>query len=111
MLLNNNRRLLNTEKLIFKTKSDLVWYPTYNEALNAYMNSIMFGFLSIDFVQDKTHVLVTVEPEGFVAIPHVPERPFIIFNIGNFSKYDTKNFPWHASLLLFHALKNLFETF
>ncbi|XP_028772419.1 uncharacterized protein LOC114729564 [Neltuma alba] len=53
MVLGNNRRLLNTEKLIFKTESNL----------------------------DKTRVLVTVEPEGFVAIPHVRERPFIIFNI------------------------------
>ncbi|XP_045796642.1 uncharacterized protein LOC123890935 isoform X2 [Trifolium pratense] len=51
---NNNRRLLNTEKLIFKTDSD----------------------------QDETHlILVTVEPEGFPAKPHVPERQFIIFNI------------------------------
>ncbi|XP_058738535.1 uncharacterized protein LOC131610579 isoform X1 [Vicia villosa] len=54
VVLNNNRRLLNTEKLIFKTYSD----------------------------QDATHlVLVTVEPEGFPAKPHVPERKFIIFNI------------------------------
>ena len=28
------------------------------------------------------YVLVTVEPEGIVAIPHVQERGFIIFNIG-----------------------------
>jgi hypothetical protein len=28
-------------------------------------------------------VLATVEPEGIVAIPHVKERQFIIFNIGN----------------------------
>nr|KJB07456.1 hypothetical protein B456_001G024700 [Gossypium raimondii] len=27
------------------------------------------------------HVLVTVEPEGFVAIPNTKEREFIIFNI------------------------------
>ncbi|XP_054797426.1 uncharacterized protein LOC129302505 [Prosopis cineraria] len=53
MVRNNNRRLLNTEKLIFKTESNL----------------------------DKTRVLVTVEPEGFVAMPHVPDRPSIIFNI------------------------------
>ncbi|XP_061357478.1 uncharacterized protein LOC133301794, partial [Gastrolobium bilobum] len=51
---NNNRRLLNTEKLIFKTYSN----------------------------QDETHLLlVTVEPEGFPAKLHVPERQFIIFNI------------------------------
>lgn len=29
------------------------------------------------------HVLVTVEPEGVVAMPNVEEREFIIFNIGN----------------------------
>ncbi|XP_050230496.1 uncharacterized protein LOC126679500 [Mercurialis annua] len=51
-----NRRLLNTEKLIFKTDS-----------------------LVSD--QSKLYVLVTVEPEGFVAIPHVTERQDIIFNI------------------------------
>ncbi|MED6192118.1 hypothetical protein PIB30_007295 [Stylosanthes scabra] len=54
LLLNNNRRLLNTEKLIFKSYGD----------------------------EDKHNVLlVTVEPEGFPAIPHVQERQFIIFNI------------------------------
>ncbi|XP_024626879.1 uncharacterized protein, partial [Medicago truncatula] len=51
---NNNRRLLNTEKLIFKTDSN----------------------------QDEAHlVLVAVEPEGFPAKQNVPERQFIIFNI------------------------------
>ncbi|KAE9609122.1 hypothetical protein Lal_00020311 [Lupinus albus] len=53
MVINKNRRLFNTEKLIFKNYSD----------------------------QDKTYVLVTVKPEGFLAKPHVPERQFIIFNI------------------------------
>ncbi|XP_019417038.1 PREDICTED: uncharacterized protein LOC109328170 [Lupinus angustifolius] len=53
MVINKNRRLLNTEKLIFKNYSD----------------------------QDKTYVLVTVKPEGFLAKPHVPERQFVIFNI------------------------------
>ncbi|XP_004494589.1 uncharacterized protein [Cicer arietinum] len=53
-VLNNNRRLLNTEKLIFKTGND----------------------------QDEPHlILVTVEPEGFPAKQHVLERQFIIFNI------------------------------
>ncbi|KAK0607306.1 hypothetical protein LWI29_012919 [Acer saccharum] len=56
--LNQNRRLLNTEKLIFKTDS-----------------------LDVLNDQDGMHVLVTVEPEGIVAIPHVQEREFIIFNI------------------------------
>lgn len=53
-VLNNNRRLLNTEKLIFKTSSN----------------------------QDEFQlILVTVEPEGFPAKLHVAERQFIIFNI------------------------------
>ncbi|KAK6236778.1 hypothetical protein SCA6_012115 [Theobroma cacao] len=56
--LKRNRRLLNTEKLIFKTDS-------------------------LDMINDQggLHVLVTVEPEGFVAIPNTKEREFIIFNI------------------------------
>ncbi|XVE70976.1 hypothetical protein DITRI_Ditri10aG0113100 [Diplodiscus trichospermus] len=56
--LNRNRRLLNTEKLIFKTDS-------------------------LDMINDQggLYVLVTVEPEGFVAIPNTKEREFIIFNI------------------------------
>ncbi|RDY05130.1 hypothetical protein CR513_11064 [Mucuna pruriens] len=54
VVLNNNRRLLNTEKLIFKTAS----------------NQDEFQF-----------VLVSVEPEGFPAKLHVPDRQFIIFNI------------------------------
>ncbi|XLR32985.1 hypothetical protein S83_060885 [Arachis hypogaea] len=54
LLVNSNRRLLNTEKLIFKSYGD----------------------------EDKHNILlVTVEPEGFPAIPHVQEREFIIFNI------------------------------
>ncbi|KAE9585997.1 hypothetical protein Lalb_Chr24g0397251 [Lupinus albus] len=53
MELKSNRRLLNTEKLIFKSYSD----------------------------QDKTYVLVTVEPEGVPAKPYIRERQFIIFNI------------------------------
>ncbi|KAL2345665.1 hypothetical protein Fmac_006950 [Flemingia macrophylla] len=53
-VLNNNRRLLNTEKLIFKTNRN----------------------------QDEFQlILVTVEPEGFPAKRHVSERQFIIFNI------------------------------
>ncbi|XP_062177829.1 uncharacterized protein LOC133882638, partial [Alnus glutinosa] len=58
LTLNHNRRLLNTEKLIFKTQS-------------LYSHSDQGGI----------YVLVTVEPEGTVAIPHVQERQFIIFNI------------------------------
>ncbi|PQQ13901.1 uncharacterized protein Pyn_06405 [Prunus yedoensis var. nudiflora] len=55
--LTGNRRLLNTEKLIFKTES--------------------LG--SND--QGGMYVLVSVEPEGVVAIPNVQEREHIIFNI------------------------------
>ncbi|XP_041019244.1 uncharacterized protein LOC121261125 isoform X2 [Juglans microcarpa x Juglans regia] len=57
-VLNHYRRLLNTEKLIFRT-----------ESLESLSN------------EDGIYVLVTVEPEGIVAIPHVQERQFIIFNI------------------------------
>ncbi|KAL5209385.1 hypothetical protein ABZP36_005008 [Zizania latifolia] len=47
-----NRRLLNTEKIIFKAESSK---PVY--------------------------ILVTVEPEGVVAKPNVPERELVMFNI------------------------------
>ncbi|CAN7021681.1 unnamed protein product, partial [Brassica rapa subsp. trilocularis] len=57
--LNQMRRLLNTEKLIFKTES----------------------FEKVDD-KDGLYVLVTVEPEGIVAIPNFKERSFIIYNIG-----------------------------
>ncbi|CAJ2661690.1 unnamed protein product [Trifolium pratense] len=82
LALNNNRRLLNTEKIIFKTDSD----------------------------QDETHlILVTVEPEGFPAKQHVPERQFIIFNI-EYSSTDSSitkisfnaNFPCSIVHLLIH---------
>lgn len=48
------------------------------------LNFINFVHATFDLIQDKTHVLVTVTPEGFPAKPNVPERQFIIFNIGNF---------------------------
>ncbi|KAL6638067.1 hypothetical protein ACP70R_025639 [Stipagrostis hirtigluma subsp. patula] len=47
-----NRRLLNTEKIIFKAESS-----------------------------DPVYVLVTVEPEGVVAKPNVQERELALFNI------------------------------
>ncbi|XP_062214284.1 uncharacterized protein LOC133915222 [Phragmites australis] len=47
-----NRRLLNTEKIIFKAESS-----------------------------NPVYVLVTVEPEGVVAKPNVPERELALFNI------------------------------
>ncbi|XP_058083986.1 uncharacterized protein LOC131231710 [Magnolia sinica] len=55
---NMKRRLLNTEKLIFKADS----------------NNMHSG-------QGEVHVLVIVEPAGVVAKPHVHERQFVIFNI------------------------------
>ncbi|CAH2036686.1 unnamed protein product, partial [Thlaspi arvense] len=58
--LNQMRKLLNTEKLIFKTES----LEHVNEN------------------KDGLYVLVTVEPEGIVAIPNFKERAFIIYNIG-----------------------------
>ncbi|KAG7587266.1 hypothetical protein ISN45_Aa02g024810 [Arabidopsis thaliana x Arabidopsis arenosa] len=56
--LNQMRRLLNTEKLMFKVES-------------------------LEEVNNKAglNVLVTVEPEGIVAIPNSKERSFIIYNI------------------------------
>ncbi|XP_017435645.1 uncharacterized protein LOC108342386 isoform X3 [Vigna angularis] len=57
VMLNNNRRLLNTEKLIFKNNQE-----------------------------EFQLVLVTVEPEGFPAKQHVPERQFIIYNIDYWSR-------------------------
>ncbi|CAI0409049.1 unnamed protein product [Linum tenue] len=54
--MNWNRRLLNTEKLIFKTDE-------------------------FSGTQNLLYVSVTVEPEGVVAIRNVPERETIIFNI------------------------------
>ncbi|KAF5456441.1 hypothetical protein F2P56_025926 [Juglans regia] len=57
-VLNHYRRLLNTEKLMFRT-----------ESLESLSN------------EEGIYVLVTVEPEGIVAVPHVQERQFIIFNI------------------------------
>ncbi|XP_072988294.1 uncharacterized protein [Typha latifolia] len=50
--LGKSRRLLNTEKLIFKAESS-----------------------------DPAYVLVTVEAEGVVAQPHVRERDLVLFNI------------------------------
>ncbi|KAL8171636.1 hypothetical protein V2J09_023440 [Rumex salicifolius] len=55
---NHNRRLLNTEKLIFQT-----------ESLNPISD------------QGGTYVLVSVEAEGIVAIPGVQERETVLFNI------------------------------
>ncbi|XP_059640434.1 uncharacterized protein LOC132282699 isoform X3 [Cornus florida] len=56
--LKQRRKLLNTEKLIFKSDS-----------------------MDLLRDQDGTYVLVTVEPEGFVAMPHVQEQKYVIFNI------------------------------
>ncbi|KAI5075424.1 hypothetical protein GOP47_0009500 [Adiantum capillus-veneris] len=54
------RRLLNTEKLMFR--ADESQGQVYDGILTA-------------------HVLVTVEPAGVVAIPHTKDHEFVIFNI------------------------------
>ncbi|RWR79129.1 hypothetical protein CKAN_00769100 [Cinnamomum micranthum f. kanehirae] len=54
---NMKRRLLNTEKLIFKADYNLL------------------------SEHSEVHVLLTVEPGGVVAKPHVQERQYVIFNI------------------------------
>ncbi|KAL3650776.1 hypothetical protein CASFOL_007179 [Castilleja foliolosa] len=56
--LNHARKLLNTEKLIFKTD----------------------GMLSL-LEEGEMYVLVNVEPEGIVAIPGEQEREYVMFNI------------------------------
>ncbi|KAK3008998.1 hypothetical protein RJ639_013590 [Escallonia herrerae] len=58
--LNRQRKLLNTEKLIFKSNTE--------------------DFLS-NQGESETYVLVTVEPAGVVAIPQRRERQDVIFNI------------------------------
>jgi len=55
---NWKRKLLNTEKLIFKTDN-----------------------LELSSDEGEMCILVTVEPEGVVAIPNVEERKEVIFNI------------------------------
>ncbi|XP_043713560.1 uncharacterized protein LOC122662065 [Telopea speciosissima] len=55
---NWNRRLLNTEKLIFKA-----------------------NFLDLNSYKDGTYVLVTAETAGIVALPRAQERQFVVFNI------------------------------
>ncbi|XP_026399927.1 uncharacterized protein LOC113295815 isoform X1 [Papaver somniferum] len=59
---NWNRRLLNTEKLIFKTDSNDI--PNHQR---------------LD--QSEKYVLVSVEPAGVVAIPGVKERELVLFDI------------------------------
>ncbi|KAI3904296.1 hypothetical protein MKW92_039262 [Papaver armeniacum] len=59
---NWNRRLLNTEKLIFKADSNDI--PNHQR---------------LD--QNEKYVLVSVEPAGVVAIPGVKERELVLFNI------------------------------
>ncbi|KAL8264592.1 hypothetical protein R6Q59_022722 [Mikania micrantha] len=57
-LLNHHRKLLNTEKLIFK-----------NDDTDLRNN------------QSIMYVMLTVEPEGVVAIPNLKEREMVIYNI------------------------------
>uniref|UniRef100_A0A803NXW6 Uncharacterized protein n=1 Tax=Cannabis sativa TaxID=3483 RepID=A0A803NXW6_CANSA len=80
--LHTSRRLLNTEKLIFKTES------LSNEVqlffLEIRLNYLMCRVnknLNLWNLQNGMNILVTVEPEGFVAKPNVPEREFMLFNI------------------------------
>lgn len=40
------------------------------------------------FIQGGLYVLVSVQPEGFVAIPGVRERKDVIFNIGKDEFYQ-----------------------
>nr|XP_029123557.1 uncharacterized protein LOC105054388 isoform X2 [Elaeis guineensis] len=61
--LRKNRRLLNTEKLIFNADSHR---PVY--------------------------VVVTVEAEGVVAKPNVKERELVVFNIGHLLYFSQVNF-------------------
>ncbi|KAL8063265.1 hypothetical protein ABFS82_01G017000 [Erythranthe guttata] len=56
--MNHGRKLLNTEKLIFKTDDIL----SLNE-------------------QGGIYVMVNVEPEGIVALPGKHEREYVMFNI------------------------------
>ncbi|KAK3012594.1 hypothetical protein RJ639_009247 [Escallonia herrerae] len=67
--LNRQRKLLNTEKLIFKTERE--------------------DFLS-NQGESETYVLVTVEPAGVVAIPQRRERQYVIFNIEIVPTYAKK---------------------
>ena len=83
--LNRNRRVLNTEKLIFKTDSlDMINDQVLVMLLKFFdaMCEIYTVLKKVIFGQDGLYILVTVEPEGFVAIPNTKEREFIIFNIG-----------------------------
>ncbi|XP_047322686.1 uncharacterized protein LOC124926496 [Impatiens glandulifera] len=77
--LNHKRKLLNTEKLIFKTDN-------------------------IDLLnnQEEIYVLVIVEPEGVVAMTHVSERKEVIFNI--VCDELLLGIPQHAWLVAFFVL-------
>ncbi|RVX17287.1 hypothetical protein CK203_003464 [Vitis vinifera] len=83
--LNRKRRLLNTEKLIFKTDN-----------------------LDLFSIQDGMYVLVTVEPAGVVAIPHTRERELVIFNIvGSVMKSVHLDIWQKVMTLLFSFFANL----
>lgn len=81
------RKLLNTEKLIFKTElvdslNVQVSMTLPLKLFPCHQNQILIS----SFSQKKLHVLVNVIPEGIVAIPGVKERKYIIFNIGKLSR-------------------------
>ncbi|XP_021890320.1 uncharacterized protein LOC110808954 isoform X2 [Carica papaya] len=82
--LGKNRRLLNTEKLIFKVDS-----------------------LEMISDQDGWSVLVSVEPEGIVAIPHLQEREFVTFNIAQLDVGSSQLFGKVYS----HMMKNAFQEY
>jgi hypothetical protein len=74
-----NRRLLNTEKIIFKAGS--------SDPLSVCSSLIYLCARIVARSQNVSgapflHVIVTVEPEGVVAKPNVPERELALFNIG-----------------------------
>lgn len=82
--MNLNRRLLNTEKIIFKTES-LELIQNQVRTIHDYVCNVRYlkALQTFILVQGGMHVLVTVEPEGVVAIRGVKERESIIYNIGN----------------------------
>jgi hypothetical protein len=89
-----NRRLLNTEKIIFKAEGRNPVSADQSSAVNqnelnlllvciipiAFINEVIFLTAVCD--QFQVYVLVIVEPEGVVAKPNVPEREDALFNIG-----------------------------
>ncbi|KAL3746805.1 hypothetical protein ACJRO7_015704 [Eucalyptus globulus] len=79
---NFNRRLLNTEKIIFKAESlELIQNQVHTIYNYVCIVRYLKALQSFILVQGGMHVLATVEPEGVVAIRDVKERESIIYNI------------------------------